>query len=119
MDEARHDPKRGFSRRLRDGNVVPRPAVHGRLPRSGRLGPRVSRQRIDGYANMAGMWLVGEDLPQETNRVTLTLSLASIPVANITVCEGQFDANQRGRSVGQAWRDGSPKCMAAIEPRAI
>src|SRR5215472_15069410 len=25
--------------------------------------------------------------------------------ANITVCEGQLDANQRGRSVGQAWRD--------------
>ena len=26
--------------------------------------------------------------------------------ANITVCEGQLDANQRGRSVGQAWRSG-------------
>src|SRR5215469_339701 len=39
--------------------------------------------------------------------------------ANITVCEGQLDANQRGRSVGQAWRDGSPKYMAAMEPRAI
>ena len=26
---------------------------------------------MDGYANMAGMWLVGEDMPQETNRITL------------------------------------------------
>src|SRR6516164_3442763 len=33
--------------------------------------------------------------------------------------KGQLDANQMGRSVGQAWRDGSPKYMAAMEPRAI
>ena len=26
---------------------------------------------MDGYENMAGMWLVGEDMPQATNRVTL------------------------------------------------
>jgi choline dehydrogenase-like flavoprotein len=26
---------------------------------------------IDSYENMAGMWIVGEDMPQETNRVTL------------------------------------------------
>jgi choline dehydrogenase-like flavoprotein len=26
---------------------------------------------IEGYPRMAGMWLVGEDMPQETNRVTL------------------------------------------------
>jgi choline dehydrogenase-like flavoprotein len=26
---------------------------------------------MEGYENMAGMWLVGEDMPQETNRVTL------------------------------------------------
>src|SRR5258707_9039875 len=26
---------------------------------------------MDGYPNMAGMWLVGEDMPQETNRITL------------------------------------------------
>ncbi len=26
---------------------------------------------MDNYANMAGMWLVGEDMPRETNRITL------------------------------------------------
>jgi choline dehydrogenase-like flavoprotein len=26
---------------------------------------------MEGYPRMAGMWLVGEDMPQETNRVTL------------------------------------------------
>ena len=28
-------------------------------------------QTIEAYEYMAGMWLVGEDMPQETNRVTL------------------------------------------------
>ena len=27
---------------------------------------------LDGYENMAGMWIVGEDMPQETNRITLS-----------------------------------------------
>jgi hypothetical protein len=26
---------------------------------------------LDAYENMAGMWLVGEDMPQETNRISL------------------------------------------------
>jgi hypothetical protein len=26
---------------------------------------------MDNYENMAGMWLVGEDMPQESNRITL------------------------------------------------
>src|ERR1019366_1725570 len=26
---------------------------------------------MEGYPRMAGMWLVGEDMPQETNRITL------------------------------------------------
>jgi choline dehydrogenase-like flavoprotein len=29
---------------------------------------------MDMYENMAGMWIVGEDMPQETNRVTLHAS---------------------------------------------
>src|SRR4051812_33219591 len=30
---------------------------------------------MDAYTNTAGMWLVGEDMPQETNRVTLNTSV--------------------------------------------
>ena len=50
------------------GNPGPRPSVHGRLPRSRRVGPRVHLCLGHEYANMAGMWIVGEDMPQETNR---------------------------------------------------
>ena len=47
-DHGRHHPRRGaqrseprLRRRLRTGDAVARPALHGRLPRSGRLGPRI------------------------------------------------------------------------------
>jgi choline dehydrogenase-like flavoprotein len=40
---------------------------------------------LDGYPNMAGMWLVGEDMPQATNRVTLSdvKDKWGMPVANV------------------------------------
>jgi hypothetical protein len=41
---------------------------------------------MDGYENMAGMWLVGEDMPQATNRVTLNhdvLDQFGQPVPNV------------------------------------
>ena len=55
-------------RRLRAGDAVARPAVHGGVPRSRRLGPRLHLGTWSNYANMAGMWIVGEDMPQENNR---------------------------------------------------
>ena len=70
-DEARHDPEARLRRRLRDGDAVARPAVHGGVPRTRAAGAATSPRRMDRYDNMAGMWLVGEDMPQETNRVTL------------------------------------------------
>ena len=30
---------------------------------------------MDAYENTAGMWIVGEDMPQESNRVTLNTAL--------------------------------------------
>jgi choline dehydrogenase-like flavoprotein len=41
---------------------------------------------IDGYENMAGLWIVGEDMPQETNRVSLDSSAKDklgVPVASV------------------------------------
>jgi choline dehydrogenase-like flavoprotein len=70
MDEARLDTKRGFvggyqMELLPQGlpsfaqNIVP--SAWGR--------DRASI--IDSYSNIAGVWLIGEDLPRETNRITL------------------------------------------------
>ncbi len=41
---------------------------------------------MEGYANMAGMWLVGEDMPQEKNGVTLHATEKDqygLPVPNV------------------------------------
>ena len=85
-DEARNDPIPRLRRRLRIRDVVAGAALHGRVPRSRRLGARLSPAALDAYENMAGMWIVGEDMPQETNRVTLDPTekdKAGMPVANV------------------------------------
>ena len=41
---------------------------------------------MEAYEHMAGMWLVGEDMPQETNRVTLNRDVTDqhgLPVPNV------------------------------------
>lgn len=41
---------------------------------------------MDNYTHLAGMWLVGEDMPRESNRITLSDNVKDrfgIPVANV------------------------------------
>jgi choline dehydrogenase-like flavoprotein len=41
---------------------------------------------LDDYSNMAGMWIIGEDMPQESNRVTLDKTVKDkngMPVASV------------------------------------
>jgi choline dehydrogenase-like flavoprotein len=69
-DEARNDPARGFV-----GGYYFEPLSAG-LPLFALLAqPRGWGRRftelMEGYERTAGLWLVGEDLPRETNRVTL------------------------------------------------
>jgi choline dehydrogenase-like flavoprotein len=70
-DESRHDPGRGFV-----GGYEMETLSLGLPFMAAFLDPgawgREFTSAIDGYSNMAGMWLVGEDLPQETNRITLS-----------------------------------------------
>jgi len=59
---------------------------------------------IDGYANMAGMWLVGEDLPQETNRVTLdpvVKDANGMPVASVHYDDHANDIAMRNHAYQQ------------------
>lgn len=70
-DESRHDPKRGFV-----GGYEMETLSLGLPFMAAFLDPgawgREFTTALDAYENMAGMWLVGEDMPQETNRVTLS-----------------------------------------------
>src|SRR5207302_1417718 len=69
-DESANNPKRGFT-----GGYEMETLSLGLPFMAAFLNPgawgREFTSAMDGYANMAGMWLVGEDMPQETNRVTL------------------------------------------------
>ena len=60
---------------------------------------------LEGYENMAGLWLVGEDMPQESNRVTLNhdeLDQFGQPVPNVHFDDHPNDLAMREH----AWQAG-------------
>ena len=66
---------------------------------------------MDNYTHLAGMWLVGEDMPRETNRITLSDNVKDrfgIPVANVHYDDHPNDiamrehAYQQGSAVYEA-----------------
>jgi len=84
-DEAKHDTKRGFV-----GGYEMETLSLGLPFMAAFLDPggwgRSFSSAMDGYVNTAGMWLVGEDMPQETNRITLNSEVKDkngMPVANV------------------------------------
>ena len=70
QDEARHDPSRGFVAGYELETLsLGLPFMAAFLDPGG--WGREFTTALDSYENMAGMWIVGEDMPQETNRITL------------------------------------------------
>jgi choline dehydrogenase-like flavoprotein len=69
-DEAHHDTKRGFA-----GGYELETLSIGLPFMAAFLDPggwgRDFSAAMDGYENMAGMWIVGEDMPQANNRITV------------------------------------------------
>jgi choline dehydrogenase-like flavoprotein len=105
-DEARNDPKRGFvgGYYLEMVNFDPTGAALAALPYGwGRDFAGV----MEGFANMAAMMVVGEDLPRADNRVTLsttTRDASGLPVAHIHVDEHDNDIAMRKHGLQQARR---------------
>jgi choline dehydrogenase-like flavoprotein len=59
---------------------------------------------MDNYAHMAGMWLVGEDMPQETNRITVHASEKDqhgMPVPNVHFSDHPNDVAMREHAFAQ------------------
>lgn len=97
MDEARLDTKRGFvggyqMELLPQGlpsfaqNIIP-----------GGWG-RDRAWVVDRYANVAGLWIIGEDMPRETNQITLHLDKKDqfdMPIPNIHVDDHPNDVAMR------------------------
>jgi choline dehydrogenase-like flavoprotein len=75
-------------------------------------------EAMDAYDHMAGMWLVGEDMPQESNRVTLHASEKDqygLPVPNVHFDDHANDVAMREH----AFKQGSAVYEAVGAKRAI
>lgn len=103
QDESRHDPSRGFV-----GGYELETLSLGLPFMAAFLDPgawgREFTTALDAYENMAGMWIVGEDMPQETNRVTLNHDLKDqhgLPVANVHFSDHPNDIAMRNHAYQQ------------------
>ncbi|MHA7852136.1 GMC family oxidoreductase [Roseovarius sp.] len=103
QDEARHDPSRGFV-----GGYELETLALGLPFMAAFLDPgswgREFTTALDSYENMAGMWIVGEDMPQETNRVTLNHDVKDqfgLPVANVHFDDHPNDIAMRNHAYKQ------------------
>ena len=104
-DEARHDPSRGFV-----GGYELETLALGLPFMAAFLNPgawgREFTSALDSYENMAGMWIVGEDMPQETNRITLNHDVKDqfgLPAPNVHFDDHPNDIAMRNH----AWKQGS------------
>ncbi len=102
-DEARNDPSRGFV-----GGYEMETLALGLPFMAAFLDPgawgRDFTSAMDGYENMAGMWLVGEDMPQEKNGVTLHATEKDqfgLPVPNVNFDDHPNDIAMRNHAFKQ------------------
>jgi len=102
-DEARYDPARGFV-----GGYEMETLSLGLPFMAAFLDPgawgRDFTLALDGYENMAGMWLVGEDMPQEKNGVTLHATEKDqfgLPVPNVNFDDHPNDIAMRNHAFKQ------------------
>ncbi len=73
---------------------------------------------LDGYENMAGMWLVGEDMPQQSNAITLHATEKDqhgLPVPNVHFDDHANDLAMRNH----AFKQGSALYQAVGAQRVI
>ncbi len=103
QDEARHDPSRGFV-----GGYELETLALGLPFMAAFLDPggwgREFTTALDSYENMAGMWIVGEDMPQETNRITLNYDVTDqygLPAPNVHFDDHPNDIAMRNHAYKQ------------------
>ena len=102
-DEAKHDPSRGFV-----GGYEMETLALGLPFMAAFLDPggwgREFTTALDAYDHMAGMWLVGEDMPQESNAISLNSDVKDahgLPVANVHFDDHPNDIAMRDHAYQQ------------------
>ena len=115
-DEARHDPSRGFV-----GGYELETLSLGLPFMAAFLDPQTWGRdftgALDKYRNMAGLWIVGEDMPCSDNRITLSddTDAYGMPVASVHFADHPNDEAMREH----AYRQGSALYEAVGAVRTI
>ncbi len=101
-DEARLDPSRGFVGGYELETVSVGVPFMAAFLNPGAWG-REFASTMDQYAHMAGLWIVGEDMPQESNRITLAddKDAHGMPVANVHFDDHPNDVAMRTHAYQQ------------------
>ncbi|MEI6895638.1 MAG: GMC family oxidoreductase [Colwellia sp.] len=103
QDEAKHDPSRGFVGGYELETVSLGLPFMAAFFNPGSWGEKFTNA-LDNYENMAGLWIVGEDLPQESNRITLHPSdkdQHGLPVPNVHFDDHPNDKKMREHAFEQ------------------
>jgi len=103
QDESRHNHKRGFVAGY-ELETLPAFGMPGfpAYAKPGAWGRQYARD-IEQYRNAAGLWIVGEDMPQESNRITLSATTKDkngMPVAHVHYADHANDTAMRNH----AWK---------------
>ena len=96
-DEQPHNPSRGFVGGYYMETLALGPSFLASFVEPGAWGEDFT-EMMDAYANTAGMWIVGEDMPQTSNRITLSDSVKDkwgLPVANVNYDDHANDISMR------------------------
>lgn len=102
-DEARHDPSRGYVGGFELETLSLGIPFMAAFLNPGQWG-RDFTWALDRYDHMAGLWIVGEDMPQDTNRITLnkeTKDKFGMPVANVNYDDHANDKAMRDHAFKQ------------------
>jgi choline dehydrogenase-like flavoprotein len=103
QDEAIFDPKRGFAGGYEMETLSLGLPFMAAFLDPGAWGPGFTTM-LDGYSRMAGMWLVGEDMPRATNRITLNTEVKDqfdLPVPNVHFDDHPNDIAMRNHAFAQ------------------
>jgi choline dehydrogenase-like flavoprotein len=102
-DESKNDPSRGFIGGYEMETLSIGVPFMAAFLDPGAWGREFS-SAMDGYENMAGMWLVGEDMPQEGNGVTLSSDVKDqygLPAPNVHFDDHPNDIAMRNHAYTQ------------------
>jgi choline dehydrogenase-like flavoprotein len=103
QDEARNDPSRGFVGGYELETLALGVPFMAAFLNPGEWG-RPFAEAMEAYDRMAGMWIVGEDMPQEQNSVTLhptEKDQYGLPVPNVAFSDHTNDEAMRAHAYKQ------------------